>query len=75
MGMMEEDDGPPLATTSSGRIKTSITLPRSLLRRIRRAAAIEKRTPSFYIEVVMEAHVREVEKAHGLSATTLQDDD
>lgn len=74
MGKMDEDDGRSLATTSSGRVKTSITLPRSLLKRIRRAAAINKRSPSFEIEVVMEAHVEEVERRHGLSTRPSQDD-
>mgnify|MGYP003382612996 CR=1 FL=1 len=74
MGTMDEDDGRSLATTSSGRVKTSITLPRSLLKRIRRAAAINKRSPSFEIEVVMEAHVREVERVNGISTETSQND-
>ncbi len=65
----------PPSTTTSGRVKTSITLPRSLLRRIRRVAALNKRDMSFEIEVAMEEHVSQIENALGLSAATLRDED
>lgn len=66
MGTMDDRDS-SRSTTSSGRLKVSITLPRALLKRIRRAANLNKRSPSFEIEAAMEEHVKRVEDIHGLS--------
>lgn len=73
MGESEEEAKGP-ATTTSGRVKVSFNLPRPLLRRIRRAAAINRRTISYEIEVGMEAHVAAIESTLGLSAKSLDDD-
>lgn len=72
--MAEDDDHGPTSTTSSGRVKTSITLPPWLLRRIRRAAAINKRDMSREIEMGMEGYLDAFEKAHGLTSNHLRDD-
>ena len=72
--MAEDDEPGPTSTTSSGRVKTSITLPRYMWRRIRRAAAINKRDMSHEIEIGIELHLRAVEEAHGLTTNHLRDD-
>jgi predicted DNA-binding protein len=64
--MTKKQQGP--SETTSGRVKTSITLPRELWQRIRRAAAYEKRTVSGEIEFAVERHVEVIEKNLGLTA-------
>lgn len=66
MGVIEESKE-PRASTTSGRIKTSITLPRSVLERIRRSASLNKRTPSFEIELAVEEYLQRVEQDLDLS--------
>ena len=56
------------------RVRTTITLPRSLDRRIRRAAAVNKRTYSSEIEYGIEGYLEEFEKAHSLTSKHLRDD-
>lgn len=71
--MGNTNDDAARSKTTSGRVKTSITLPWLLFQRIRRAAAIEKRTVSSEIEYVLERHVNELEREHGLSATSIEE--
>lgn len=72
--MDEEDVYGPTSTTTSGRVKTSITLPRWLWRRTRRAADIEKRDMSRTIEAALEEYLDAFEKARGLTSNHLRDD-
>lgn len=57
------------SSTTSGRVKTSITLPPSLVKRLKRAAALDKRTFSGEIEYAVERHLERVEKERGLPAS------
>lgn len=59
---------------SEPRERTTITLPKSLMRRIRRATGISKRNLSAEFEYGMEKHVEAIEKEYGLTTKHLRDD-